>query len=96
MCLYICKHQVVDVTSLAAAYQNDQNDQEPIKQIAKKERKRFEAMKRDLKKWQYGVKLTGKMVEGPSTKGKRIAIASNKKGQSDYTLQIMILSLNYR
>lgn len=93
MCLYICKHQVVDVTSLAAAYQNDQ---EPIKQIAKKESKRFEAMKRDLKKWQYGVKLTGKMVEGPSTKGKRIAIASNKKGQSDYTLQIMILSLNYR
>lgn len=38
------KYQVADVTNLAAAYQNNQ---EPIKQVAKKERKRFEAMERD-------------------------------------------------
>lgn len=53
-------YQVVDVTSLAAAYQNEP---EPIRQVTEKGRKAFEAMERYLKKWQDGGDMTEDQIK---------------------------------
>lgn len=77
-------YQVVDVTSLAAAYQNEP---EPIQQVAKKEGKFLKPWK-DLKKWQDGGKLTEDQIKWwkDHLQKERIAIAFRKKGQPVSTL----------
>lgn len=75
-------YQVVDVTSLAAAYQNEL---EPIQKIVEKGRKVFLSIKRGLKKWQTrwwgNDRGPDKIVEGPYSKGEITAIAFSKKGK---------------